>query len=379
MGAADRDSLAATRVSALYLVSQLAAASADLAWRPLSPLRLAGLAIAFGLALLLGVLLAEALSAVGTAALRRRARLLAFLLVPVPAVFALVVAWSAPNLAMEAVRALVLLQVAVLLLSEAFGLELLALWGALLLALAAAAGGGLPGVIGLTGFLTFAGVFFSLDHVLRRLALWPQAPAPALGRVLREALPVLAAPVILLGMALLVLPAAPPVTDGSGSLSVTDSEVGRAYRWLILVALAGTGSLVLAFRWLRGRGHDTPPLVEMPESHVEAEELLEPPPDAPPRYTAARDHVIHAYLRVLVRARDAGIRLERSLTPREIESRVARPERELRLLTALFMDARYGADEPDPEAVGRAETASRAICSHLRVRPRPARRRPLLL
>jgi hypothetical protein len=377
MGATNRDTLAASRVSALYLVSQLAAASAELAWRPASPLRLAGLAIAFGFALLLGALLAETLSAVGTAALRRRARLLALLFVPVPAVFALAVAWSAPHLAAEAARALVLLQIAVLLISEAFGLELLALWGALLLALVAAAAGGLPGVVGLTGFLALAGVFLSFDHVLRRLALWPRAPAPTVGLVLRDALRVLAVPVILLGIALLVLPAPPPVTDGSRSLTVTDPEVGRAYRWLMLVALAGTGSLVLAFRWLRGRGRDTPPLVEMPESHVEAEELLEAPPDSKLRYTATRDHVIQAYLRVLARARDAGVRLDRSLTPREIESRVRRPEAELRLLTALFMDARYGADELDPEAVDRAETASREICSSLRVRPRPARRRRL--
>jgi hypothetical protein len=378
MYANDREALTATRVSALYLVSLLAAASADVAWRPTSPLRLAGQAVMLGLALVLGALLAEALSAVGTAGLRRRARLLTLLFVPIPTVFALTVAWSAPQLAAEAASALALLQVALLLLSEAFALELLALWGALVLALVAAAGGGLPGAIGLSGFLALTGLFFSVDHVQRRLTLWPQMPAPALKMVLGDTLRALAVPVILVGVALVVLPGAPPAVEGRGPLTVGSPEVTRAYRWLLLVALAGTGSLVLAFRWLRGRGRDTPPLVEMPESHVEAEELIEGSPADDAQYPAASGRVIQAYLRVLTRARDAGFRLERSLTPREIESRVRRAETALRLLTALFMDARYGPDEPGPEAVDRAEAASHEICSSLDARPRPARRRRLL-
>jgi hypothetical protein len=116
----------------------------------------------------------------------------------------------------------------------------------------------------------------------------------------------------------------------------------------------------------------------MPESHVEAEELIEAPPADDASYAAARGRVIRAYLRVLARARQAGFRLEPSLTPREIEGRVRRPETALAVLTGLFMDARYGPDEPGPEAVGRAEAASREICLGLRVRPRSARRRRLL-
>jgi hypothetical protein len=259
MDATGRDAFAAARISALYLVSLLTAASAEVAWRPASPLRLAAHALALGLALLLGTLLAEALSAVATAALRRRARLLALLLVPIPSVFAVVVAWSAPRLAAEAASALIFLQAAILLLAEAFGIEPLALWGALVLALVAAAGGGLPGAVGLTGFLVLVGMFFSLDHVLTRLALWPHVLAPPLERVLGDALRALAVPVILLGVALAFLPAPPPALDERGTLTVAAPEVERAYRWLILVALLGTGSLVFAVRWLRGRGRDTPP------------------------------------------------------------------------------------------------------------------------
>jgi hypothetical protein len=116
----------------------------------------------------------------------------------------------------------------------------------------------------------------------------------------------------------------------------------------------------------------------MPESHVEAEELIEAPPADDARYAPARGQVIRAYLRVLACARRAGFRLERSLTPREIQARVRRPERELAVLTGLFMDARYGPGEPGPEAVVQAEAVSRVICSSLPVRPRPSRRGRLL-
>jgi hypothetical protein len=128
-------------------------------------------------------------------------------------------------------------------------------------------------------------------------------------------------------------------------------------------------------RWLRGGGGDeSPALVELPDSHVLAEEVLEPTAPDDPRYAPARGRVIRAYLRFLAGAGQAGLRLERTLTPREIQDRVRQPEDPLRALTGLFMDARYGPDEPAPQAVLRAEAASRDVCSSLRVRPRASRR-----
>jgi hypothetical protein len=370
----DLRDLAVARLLALYLVSLLTAASAALAWLPPSGFRLASLAGALALALVLGGQLAGALSAVGSAGVRRRARVFALVLVPVPSLLAVSVAWTAPAFAPVAVLALGLLQLLVLLLDEALGLKLLALWVALVLALVAAARGGLPGAVALTGFLALAGVFFALDHVTSRLATWPGVPVPTPGRVVADALRLLAAPVLLLGLALAVLPpAAPPGTlAGDGRLADLP-EIRRAYEWLILLALAGTGSLALALRWLRGRQGDAPPLVETPESHLQAEEIIEPPADAEPRYGAPRDRVIRAYLRVLSAARKAGLRLERCLTPREIEGRLRRPEEPLERLTGLFMDARYGPDEPDPDAVRRADRASSVICSELHARRRTRR------
>jgi hypothetical protein len=52
---------------------------------------------------------------------------------------------------------------------------------------------------------------------------------------------------------------------------------------------------------------------------------------------------------------------------------VRQPQDPLRVLTGLFMDARYGPDEPAREAVLRAEAAMRDVCSRLRVRPRARR------
>jgi hypothetical protein len=370
--------LAAARMAALYLLSLLAAAGADLAWRPPDVRRLAAHAVALGLAVGLGGLLPDALSAVGAAALRARARLLALLFLPLPGFLALAVAVAAPPLAPEAASALALLQVVVLLVGEALALEILALWGALVLTLLAALAGGLPALVGLTGFVLLVAAFFGLDHVLRRLSAWPGVRAPGVRLVVADTLRAVAVPVALLASALLLLPAPSPAALGDGHRVALEPEVRRAYEWLALVALAGGGTLMLVMRWLRGGESEASPLGEPMESRVEAEEPLEPDAFDEARYAPARGRVIRAYLRFLSRARETGLRLEPCLTPREIQDRVRRPEDPLSLLTGLFMDARYGPDEPSAEAVRSAEAASRAVCSQLHARPRPGRRGRML-
>jgi hypothetical protein len=367
-----RQELATARRATLYLLSLLTAAGATVAWGPGGPLRLTLLAGGLVLSVLIGTLLASALSAVGSASLRRRARLLALFLVPVPSVMAVAVAFSSPRLAAGVVSSLVLLQIVVILVAEAFGLELLVLWGSLVLALVAVPGGRIHGVIALTGFLVLVAVYLALDHVLRRLALWPHAAAPSAGLVVRDGLRAVSVPAVLLAAALATLPA-PSVAETRTALALSAPEVGSAYRWLLLIVLAGTGSLVIALRGLRPGGGEASPLVEMPETHVEAEELLEGPPDSEGLYAPARERIIRAYVRVLARARAVGLRLDTSLTPREIEARLRRPEAALDTLTGLFMDARYGPEEPDGAAVDRAEMAAReVVASRLRRRRRPA-------
>jgi hypothetical protein len=364
--------LATARLVALYLLSLLATAGAQLAWGSPGPARLAAHAVALGLAVALGRLLPDALSVVGTAAVRTRARLLAFFFLPPPGLLALAVALFEPRLAEPAVSALAALQVAVLLFGEALGIELLAVWGALLLTILAAVAGGWPAAVGLGGFLLLAGFFFALDGVLERLADWPRVPAPALRPVLADALRTLAPPVVLLLLALPLLPA--PAAPADSESFRPPLDVSRAYPWLGLVALAGGGTMALVLRWLRGGRSEAPTLVELAEGRVEAEELLEPDRLDDARYAPSRGRIIRAYLRFLSRAREAGLHLERHLTPREIQDRVRRPEESLGTLTRLFMDARYGPDEPASAAVRSAEAAASEVCSRLRGRPR--RRRP---
>ena len=363
--------LAAARLAALYLLSLLAVAGADLAWRAPSLARLAGHALGLCLALLLGGPLKDASSAWTAAGSRRRARWIAFLFLPLPGVFALVAVLAAPVLAAKAATGLASLQLILLLIADALALELVAVWGALALTILAAVGGGLPAVVSLPGFLLLASVFFSLDYVTKRLAAWTYVPPPALRLVLANALRAVALPAVLLAAALLLLPS--PVIEGlaGGQAPAFVGEVQRAYRWLALLAVLGGATTLVVMRWLRGGGgEESLALVELPESHVLAEEILEPDTPEDPRYAAARGRVIRAYVRFLARVGEAGLRLERHLTPREIQERVRQPEDPLRTLTGLFMDARYGPSEPAPEAVQRAEAASREVCAGLRVRPR---------
>ena len=107
------------------------------------------------------------------------------------------------------------------------------------------------------------------------------------------------------------------------------------------------------------------------ETQVESEELLEAPPLDESRYGAARGRVIRAYLTFLSRARDAGYEIGAHLTPGEIQLRVRQPEAPLAELTEVFLDARYGPDEPSSEDVDVAERATRALGAFLARRPRP--------
>ena len=109
------------------------------------------------------------------------------------------------------------------------------------------------------------------------------------------------------------------------------------------------------------------------ESQVEAEELLEPAASDEARYEPARGRVIRAYLRFLSRA--ARGRLPPRTTPHPAgDPGPRRPAGgPAAVLTGLFMDARYGPDEPAPEAVRSAEAASHDVCSRCASdRARPA-------
>jgi hypothetical protein len=171
----------------------------------------------------------------------------------------------------------------------------------------------------------------------------------------------------------LVFVAAPPTRStpsGTSARPVAVEQVRRAYLWLFLLALGGGGVVLGLARLFRG-GESGPVLLEDLETQVEAEELLEAPLLDESRYGAARGRVIRAYLTFLSRARDAGYEIAAHLTPGEIERRVGQPEAPLADLTGVFLDARYGPDDPSSEAVGIAERSARDLSAFLARRPRP--------
>jgi hypothetical protein len=151
---------------------------------------------------------------------------------------------------------------------------------------------------------------------------------------------------------------------------VAVEQVRRAYLWLFLLALGGGAAVLALARLFRG-SESGAVLLEDLEVQVEAEELVEAPPLDESRYGAARGRVIRAYLTFLSRARDAGHEIAAHLTPGEIQLRVGQPEGPLAELTGVFLDARYGPDEPSNEAVRLAERSTQALSAFLARRPRP--------
>lgn len=370
--------LLAARNLALYLLSLVALASAAIAWSGAAPLLLLRHAGTLAAAVLLGQLLADALSGVGAGPVRRRARLFVLAGFALAGLLAVTVALAGPPLARRAVEAFALLQPLALLLADLLALQGAALVGALVLTVLAATSGGLPAAVAVTAFVGLLAFFLAFDHAARRLLARPSAPARLLPPVAKDAARTVA-PVLLALAAFLWLvpesrPAGGPVRRSfSGSAPGSYSRLEdprRSYEWLAGLGVAGA-ALIFSLGRLFG-GKAPAPLTEVVETQVEAEEPLEPAVVDEGRYGPGRGRVIRAYVRFLGRARAAGLSVAAHLTPREIEAHVRPPPDALALLTSLFMNSRYGPDEPSPEEVRAAERAAREASSGL---PRGRRRR----
>ena len=363
--------LRAARQLALYLLSLLAVASAEIAWHGARPLRLLAHAAALGVTLLLGDLLADALSGLAAAGWRKRARLVALVGFAWLGFLALMAAVADPLLAARAAEACALLQSAALLLAEVLGLHIAALWTALVLVILAGLAGGAPAAVAVTGFLATIGFYLAFDHALRKLQSRATSEVRLLGTIARGAARMVAPVAIVLT---LVFVAAPPTRSAPSGIGdarpVAVEQVRRAYLWLFLLALGGGAAVLGLARLFRGSESGAVILEDL-ETQVESEELLEKPPLDESRYGAARGRVIRAYLTFLSQARDAGYEIAAHLTPGEIEHRVGQPEAPLAELTGVFLDARYGPDEPSTEAIRIAERSSRALGAFLARRPRP--------
>lgn len=363
-------SLRAARQLALYLLSLLAVASAEIAWFGARPLRLLAYAGVLGASLLFGDLVADAVSGLGAVGARRRARLLALLAFAWLGFLAVMAAVADPLLAARAAEACALLQCAALLLAEVLGLTLAALGTGLVLVILAGLAGGAPAAVAVMGFLATVSFFLAFDHTLRRLQSRPASEARLLGTTARGAARMVAPVLLLLALFFVAVPPTRSTYSGMGAHPVAVEQVRRAYVWLFLLAVGGGGAVLALARLFRGAESEAVFLEDL-ETQVESEELLEGPPLDESRYGAARGRVIRAYLTFLSRAKEAGYELATHLTPGEIQLRVRQPEALLAELTGVFLDARYGPDEPSSEAVRIAERSTRDLSSFLARRPRP--------
>jgi hypothetical protein len=366
--------LALARDLSLYLLSLLALASAGIAWSRATPLLLVGYVVALAGALVLGQLLADALSGVGAAGWRKRARLFALSGFVLTAFVTLLGSLASPDFAAQATDTYAFLQPLALLLGEFLGLQVAALVGALVLVVLAGFAGGATAEVAVTGFVGLLAFFLTFDHGVRRLLARPAHAPHLLLAVARDA--ARTAGPVLLGLAVFfwLFPPAPSADlfEAGRQRLPTPQEARRAYEWLALLGLAG-GALVFGLRRLfRGGGDAAAPLVESVETQVESEEILDPPLPLDPRYGAARGRVIRAYVRLVARARAAGLDIATYLTPREIERHFRAQTAALPLLTAIFMNARYGPDEPTSDDVRTAEHAAQEVGAGLV--PRKGRR-----
>jgi hypothetical protein len=357
--------LLAARDVTLYLLSLFAVAGAQIAWLPVGALMLLSQALLLAFAALFGTLLGEAASGAWTSASRRRNRLLLLGGYAALAFIALTAAMGGGEIVAKEAQAFGLLHSVLLLLAPVAGLDLAVLGNALLLVILASFRGGTPAAVSTTGFIGLAGFFLAFDHAARKLQEWPGARARLLGPIARDAARLLLPVVAGLGLFFFMVPPTPYARASGRQGAPTPLASGGAYRWLALLALGGGGLMVLLGRLLRARGGEDAPLLELIEAHQVVEEPLQPPVPDEGVYGTPEARVIRAYVRFLARAREAGIKLPRHQTPREIQHRVREPEQPLAVLTALFMDARYGDGQQTDEDVRVAERAAHVLVGSL--------------
>lgn len=367
--------LLAARDVTLYLLSLLAVACARIAWLPIGAAALFSQALLLALAACFGKLLAEAAAGVWTSASRRRTRVLFLAGYGALACVALAAALGGGEIVAREAQAFGLLHSALLLLAPLVGLDEVVFANALLLVVLTSLRGGTPAAVSTTGFVGLAGFFLAFDHAARKLQEWPRARGRLFAPVVRDAGRLLLPVVGCLGVFFSLAPPTPYVRAAVGQGQEAPRASGEAYRWLALLALGGGSLIFVLGRLLRSRGGDEAPLLELVDSHQVLEEPLHPPPPDEGVYGTPQARVIRAYVRFLTRAREAGLKLPRHQTPREIEGRVREPGQPLALLTGLFMDARYGSSQPTAEDVRDAERAAHTLVVALGARGRLRRPR----
>jgi len=366
--------LLAARSVTLYALSLHAAGSALLAWTPAAAGVLAATAFGLALALVLGETIGRSVDAGLAGAGRIRLRVMtgtAYGGLVALALTAGIGSGEARLLGTEAMLFSVL-QAAFLLLVELGRTHVGPVANAFVLVVLASLRGGVPAAAGVTGALALLAFFLAFDHAARVLQAYPSGRADLLPATIRRAART-AGPIVLGLTVFFALFPPPPYTRvhfavGTGPV---DDDVSEAYRRLVAIALVGSGLVFGAVRLIRrGRG-DSPLLEEGLPLERGIEEALPEEAAAPPReYPGRRGRIVRAYVAVLARARETGFRQRPSQTPHEIASHLPAPAGPLTALTALFVGARYGPDEPSEEQALAAEGAGAGLVAGLRGRRR---------
>jgi hypothetical protein len=281
---------------------------------------------------------------------------------------ALFVASAVPEPAVFARQAVVFaaLQPAFLLVAGAMADVRLVLVNSLVLVVLSSLRGGLVAALAAIAVFVLVALFLLADNAVRILGAYAARRGPGIELVWREGLSLLAP--VAAGLALLLAIAPPQPWAGVRWKSGPPTDLPRqVYALIFFVSLVGAGAVGLAVQFLRRRRQRLPPPPEdvVDVVAVEDEVLPEAGPSRRTIIPGSRGAVVRAYATFLAAASRLGRPRRSDATPAEYAVSLGRVAG-LSRLTELFMDARYGPDEPPLEAVAAAETAAEEAVRDLR-------------
>jgi Domain of unknown function (DUF4129) len=347
------------RALALYLASVLTAMAALVAWPWAASLVTALLVAPAAAAALVAGELAAPSVAEAQRTWRARGRLLFAIAYAAMIAIALFVASAVPEPAVFARQAVVFaaLQPAFLLIAGAMADVRLALVNSLVLVVLASLRGGLVAALAAIAVFVLIALFLLADNAVRILGAYAARRGPATELVWRDGLSLIAPVTAVLALMLALAPPQPWAGVRWRSGPPTDLP-RQVYALIFFVSLVGAGAVGLAVQFLRRRQRLPPPAEDAVDVVAVEDEVL---PEARPSRRAlipgARGAVVRAYVTFLAAAARLGRPRPADATPAEYAVSLGRVAG-LSRLTELFMDARYGPDEPLPQSVAAAETAA---------------------
>ena len=356
------------RLGALYALSLASCYAALAAWRPAwidRPWRAAVPAILLGLAAIAGQALQDRLSLLAERVGRGRFRAAGATAHGLILMLGLLgLSLRLPTSASGAVRMLLFFHPLFLLLAGLGRGHQGTLLNAVALTVFASLAGGVVAAVAVVSCAMGVLIFLSADHHARLLLEYSAADAPGPRLLWREAL----APAAALGVALsLVFVLVPPrpfaafVASMPGSTAAPDVVMRLLVQLLGISVVAGI-AFYLLMRWSGSVGEsDGESDYEKAAARRRPEPLPASVPPAPePALEGWRSRVVRVYVKALEQLARWGLRRRPSQTPAEFARRLE-PEGDAASLTALFVRARYGAEELSEQDFEEAERAARSV------------------